>query len=149
VYSRNDVPTKALGAAAVPSSVNYRYVVPRPAIQRSQPTTATDPWAVWYPATHELHVLERKPADGAELAPLEARSARIHASSRDLSRSAHVLIAPEPMDPNPGWRPTGPGELVHVGADLAVTATFPFPEAPAHPLTPADYDPSAAASQRP
>ena len=112
-------------------------------------TTATDLWAVRYPATHELHVLERKPAAGAGLAPLEVRSARIHARSRDLSRSAHVLIATEPMDPNPGWRPMGPGELVHVGADLAVTATFPFPEAPAYPLTLADLEPSAAASQQP
>lgn len=112
-------------------------------------TTATDLWAVRYPATHELHVLERKPAAGAEPAPLDARSARIHAHSRDLSRSAHVLIATEPMDPNPGWRPMDPGEMVHVGPDLAVTATFPFPEAPAHPLTLADLDPSAAASQKP
>ena len=71
-------------------------------------TTATDLWAVRYPATHELHVLERKPAAGAELAPLEARSARIHARSRDLSRSAHVLIATEPMDPRSGVASHGP-----------------------------------------
>lgn len=110
-------------------------------------TTATDLWAVRYPATHELHILERNPA-GAEPAPLEARSARIHARSRDLSRSAHVLIATEPMDPNPGWRPMAAGEMVHVDPDLAVTATFPFPDAPAHPLALSDLDPSAAASQK-
>ncbi|UUL77407.1 class II glutamine amidotransferase [Pseudarthrobacter sp. Fe7] len=41
----------------------------------------------------------------------------------------------------------GGGELVHVGPDLAVTCTFPFPDQPAHPLTLADLEPSAAASQ--
>ena len=111
-------------------------------------TTATDLWAVRYPATHELHILERNPAAAAEPAPLDARSARIHARSKDLSRAAHVLIATEPMDANPGWRPMAPGELVHVGPDLAVTAAFPFPEAPAHPLTLADLDAAAAESQK-
>jgi predicted glutamine amidotransferase len=112
-------------------------------------TTATDLWAVRYPATHELHILERDPAGAAEPAPLEARSPRIHARSKDLSRSAHVLIATEPMRPNPGWRLMAAGELVHVGPDLAVTTTVPFPEAPARPLTLSDLDPSAAASQKP
>lgn len=112
-------------------------------------TTATDLWAVRYPAAHELHILERFPVDAPEAGPLEARSARINARSQELSRSAHVLIATEPMDQNPGWRPMGPGELVHVGRDLAVTVSFPFPESPAHPLSLSDLDPSAAKSQTP
>jgi glutamine amidotransferase len=112
-------------------------------------TTATDLWALRYPATHELHILQRNPATAPGPAPLEARSARINARSRDLARSAHVLIATEPMDQNPDWRPMTPGELVHVGPDLAVTASFPFPASPAHPLTLADLEPSAAASQKP
>ena len=45
------------------------------------------------------------------------------------------LFATEPMDHNPGWRPMAAGELVHVGPLLAVTATFPFPDSPTHPLT--------------
>jgi hypothetical protein len=61
----------------------------------------------------------------------------------------HVLIATEPMDHNPDLHPMGSGELVHVGPDLTVTTTFPFPENPAHPLTLADLEPSAAASQKP
>ena len=40
------------------------------------------------------------------------------------------------------------GELVHVGPLLAVTATFPFPDSPAHPLSLSDLEPSAAASQK-
>ncbi|MET4097341.1 class II glutamine amidotransferase [Arthrobacter sp. UYCu712] len=113
-------------------------------------TTATDLWSLRYPATHELHILERDPgaAPAQASAPLDARSTRIRAHSMDLSRSPHVLFATEPMDHNPGWHPMASGELVHVGPVLTVTATFPFPDAPAHPLTLADLEPSAAASQK-
>lgn len=111
-------------------------------------TTATDLWALRYPATHPLFILERDPsAEPAPAAPLDARSHRIHSRSTELSGSRSVLFATEPMDHNPGWRPLAPGELVHVGPDLAVTCTVPFPDQPAHPLTLADLDPSAAASQ--
>ena len=58
-----------------------------------------------------------------------------------------VLFATEPMTHNPGWRPLAAGELVNVGPDLAVTYSHPFPDQPAHPLTLAGLDPSAAASQ--
>ncbi|MDQ0118059.1 glutamine amidotransferase [Pseudarthrobacter defluvii] len=111
-------------------------------------TTATDLWALRYPATHPLFILERDPsAEPAPAAPLDARSHRIHSRSTELSGARSVLFATEPMDHNPGWRPLEPGELVHVGPDLAVTCTVPFPDQPAHPLTLADLDPSAAASQ--
>ena len=111
-------------------------------------TTATDVWALRYPATHPLYILERDPsAEPAPAAPLDARSRRIHSRSTELSGSPSVLFATEPMNHNPGWRPLDPGELVHVGPDLAVTCTFPSPDQPAHPLTLADLDPSAAASQ--
>lgn len=112
-------------------------------------TTATELWALRYPSTHELHLLLRDPAAAPGPAPLEARSPRINARSKNLSRSAHVLIATEPMDDNPAWRPLAPGELVHVGPDLAVASTFPFPDTPAYPLTLADLEPTAAASQEP
>jgi len=111
-------------------------------------TTATDVWALRYPATHPLYILERDPsAEPAPAAPLDARSRRIHSRSTELSGSPSVLFATEPMNHNPGWRPLDPGELVHVGPGLAVTCTFPFPDQPARPLTLADLDPSAAASQ--
>jgi glutamine amidotransferase len=111
-------------------------------------TTATDLWAVRYPDTHELHILERLPSGSGEAAPLDARSSRIHAHSKDLSRSGHVLIATEPMDDNPAWSSLAAGGLVHVGPDLRLSISFPFPEAPAHPLRLSDLSPSAAASQK-
>ena len=110
-------------------------------------STATDMWALRYPATHELYVLERHAAITS--APLDARSYRIRSKSTELSHSPHVLFATEPMDPGPGWRPMASGELVHVWRDLAVTSTVPFPNAPARLLTLADLEPTAAASQRP
>ncbi|MFH5877485.1 class II glutamine amidotransferase [Arthrobacter sp. NA-172] len=112
-------------------------------------TTGADLWAVRYPDTHELHLLERSPARSGEAAPLDARSSRIRAHSKDLSRSGHVLIATEPMDDNPAWNPLAAGALVHVGPGLEVATSYPFPEAPSHPLTLADLSPSAAASQKP
>lgn len=111
-------------------------------------TTSTDLWALRYPATHPLYILERDPlAEPTPAAPLDARSHRIHSRSTELSAVRSVLFATEPMNHNPGWRPLSAGELVHVGPDLAVTCTFPFPDQPAHPLTLADLEPSAAASQ--
>ncbi|MCT9869810.1 class II glutamine amidotransferase [Paenarthrobacter aurescens] len=109
-------------------------------------TTATDLWALRYPATHELYVLE---GPAAEPAPFDARSKRIRSRSAELSHTPHVLFATEPMDPNPGWRAMESGELVHVGPDLTVTSTLPFPAPPAHPLTLADLEPAAAESQKP
>ena len=112
-------------------------------------TTATDVWALRYPATHELYTLRRDPVAPAPAAPLDARSKRIHSRSTELARSPHVLFATEPMDRNPDWRPLESGELVHVGPDLRMTSTFPFPDLPAHQLTLADLDATAAESQRP
>ncbi|MFJ4267236.1 class II glutamine amidotransferase [Paenarthrobacter nicotinovorans] len=109
-------------------------------------TTATDMWALRYPATHELFMLERHPV---EASPLDARSERIRSRSTELSRSAHVLFATEPMDHNPGWRPLASGELVHVGPDLEVTSSVAFPDPPAHLLALDDLEPAAAASQAP
>lgn len=114
-------------------------------------TTASDVWALRYPATHRLFVLER-PAGGR--APggsghLDARSARIRAHSAHLAERASVLVASEPMDADPGWRLLAPGELVHVGPDLRVEATQAFPEPPRHLLRLVDLDPTAAASQHP
>ena len=52
------------------------------------------------------------------------------------------------MDENPDWRLIGPGELVHVDADCRLHSRIALSDPPAHPLTLADLDPHAAASQR-
>lgn len=100
-------------------------------------------WALRYPATHELYVLDRTHSP----APLEVRTPRIHTRSDELRDAPAVIIASEPMDGETGWRLMDPGELVHVGADLVLSSTRALPDPPAHPLTLADLSPTAAASQ--
>ena len=80
---------------------------------------------------------------------LEVRSKRIRTRSDELTAQPAVVIASEPMDGESGWRLMDPGELVHVGPDLAITSTHPLPAAPRHQLTLADMSPTAAASQGP
>jgi predicted glutamine amidotransferase len=118
--------------------------------------TATDLWALRYPATHELYVLARPPGgtgavkrDGKVGGGLEATSSRIHARSAHLARRPAVIIASERMDEDPGWRLLDPGELLHVHPGLTVDSTAPFPPAPRHLLRLSELDAAAAASQHP
>ncbi|MDQ4492006.1 class II glutamine amidotransferase [Sinomonas sp. ASV486] len=109
-------------------------------------TTATDLWAVRYPDTHELHMLENI-SDAPDVGRhLNARSPRISAHGKDVGD--HVLVATEPMADDPRWEMMEPGTLLHVGSDLTTTRTFPFPDHPRRRLTLNDLDPAAAASQR-
>lgn len=108
-------------------------------------TTATDLWALRYPASHELFVLQR-PAVGSGL---DAGSDRIHARSSALSDSPAVILASERMDDDPGWRLLEPAELLHVDAGLQVTSTIALDPQPAQLLTLAQLGAPAAASQHP
>jgi predicted glutamine amidotransferase len=112
--------------------------------------TGSDLWALRYPAVHELHVLERAPGGPSGRRHLEHASARgsIRVRSGQLASRSAVIVATEPMDEDPGWRALESGELLHVDPDLHVTVTRALEHAPAHPLTLADLDPRAAASQR-
>jgi predicted glutamine amidotransferase len=113
-------------------------------------------WALRYPATHELYVLDR-PA-GGRAGPgtrtgtgqaLNATSNRIHARSPHLAHQPSVVIASERMDDDPGWRLLDPGELLHVSSALEIESSAPFPAEPTHLLDVSDLDPVAAASQHP
>jgi glutamine amidotransferase len=106
--------------------------------------TSDELWALRYPDTHELHVLERPPG-----APLEhigsAGTVRVH--SADLADKPAVVIATEPMDADPHWRALASGELLHVDPSLKVHSTIAIEHPPRHPLTLADLGPQAAAAQ--
>jgi glutamine amidotransferase len=105
--------------------------------------TPDELWALRYPATHRLYVLDRQPTTDH----LDASTKRIHAKSDDLTGQPSVIIASEPMDGETGWRLMASGELVHVGSDLTIEVSKPLPDPPRHPLTLADLSPTAAASQ--
>ncbi|WP_433063088.1 class II glutamine amidotransferase [Dactylosporangium sp. CS-033363] len=113
-------------------------------------TTPTDLWALRYPETHDLYVLDRAAGGQHGHRHLEHASAsgRVRVRSGDLSESPCTVVASEPMDEDPRWRRLDPGELLHVGADRRSTARIALPSPPAHQLTLADLHPQAAASQR-
>jgi len=111
-------------------------------------TTGTELWALRYPETHELHVLERRAGGHHGGTALHARSLRIHAHSPALAEQAAVVLASEPLDDDPGWRLLAPGELLHVDSALAVSSCFPLPPAPTHFLTLEELG-AQAASQHP
>jgi glutamine amidotransferase len=108
--------------------------------------TAEGLWALRYPETHELFVLQRDAG-----APLEHRSPRFGTRVRaeDGASAPLVTVATERMDADRGWRPLASGELLHVGPALQVTRTRILSGSPAHPLTLADLSPRAASSQAP
>ena len=107
-------------------------------------TTPTDLWALRYPDTHALYVLERHtPEQG-----LDHRSAAgTRIVSDELSDAASVVVASERLDDDPGWRMLTPGVLLHIGRDLSVSERV-VDGSPRHPLS-LDELGDAAASQRP
>jgi predicted glutamine amidotransferase len=112
-------------------------------------TTPDGLWALRYPDTHELYVLDRDPDGRGSSGPLDHADSgsRVRARSSDLARVPCVVVASERMDDDPGWRLLEPGELLQVAPGAAITSTIAVPGPPAHPLTVADLHPRAAASQ--
>ena len=112
-------------------------------------TTATDLWALRYPETHELYVLDRPPGPVTEDAPFIAHSRRIHAQSRELATRRLVIVATEKMTAHPDWRLLEPGELLHVNHDLVVDSRIAFGEPPRQKIRLEQLGTAAAASQHP
>lgn len=106
-------------------------------------STATDIWALRYPETHELYMLDRRDVSDRHL---RMDSRRITAHSEHLSEHASVVFASEPMDDD-DWQLLAPGELVHVDADVRPTRQLAFPDPPKHQLCHEDLTSQAAASQ--
>jgi len=100
-------------------------------------------WALRYPATHDLFVLEREPGQRLEhSSSLGTRVRSEHGAQKPL-----VVFASEKLDDDPGWRPLRPGELLHVTPTLQVRSQEALSTAPARLLTLADLGAVARASQ--
>ncbi|AYF78481.1 class II glutamine amidotransferase [Nocardia yunnanensis] len=108
-------------------------------------TTDTELWALRYPETHELYVLEREP--GGEHGLDHSTGTGIRSHSGVLADRPAVVIASERMDSDPGWRLLASGELLHVTGQLDVSSTIVRNSPPRHQLTLAQLDANAAASQ--
>ncbi|MEU2062547.1 class II glutamine amidotransferase [Streptomyces sp. NPDC013455] len=112
--------------------------------------TSDQLWALRYPETHELYVLQR-PAGGQHGSchlDHSGSHGRMRVHSAHLAGHPAVVVASERMDDNPHWYAMAPGELLHVGADLRTDRRVILPEPPAHQLTLDDLRPDAAASQQ-
>ena len=111
-------------------------------------STESDLFALRYPATHKLYVLDRVAGGHRGGQPLQHSSGlgtRVH--SDDAVRRPVVVLASEPMDDDPGWRGLESGELLHVGAELEVGSTIALPEPPIHRLELRDLSTLERASQ--
>jgi glutamine amidotransferase len=117
-------------------------------------TTPDELWALRLPAAHPLLLLDRRAGGdpGTPPAPLRGDAAhgrpngRLRVASDELQHVPGVLVATEALDDDPGWRPLLDGELVQVRRDGVVVSRV-LGVAVAHPLTLAELDERAAASQ--
>ncbi|MHB8492362.1 MAG: class II glutamine amidotransferase [Solirubrobacteraceae bacterium] len=104
---------------------------------------ADDLWALRYPDTHDLYLLERQA--GTSLAHASSLGSRI--SSEHGVDGRLVTIASEKLDDDPGWRLLDPGELVHVSCELKVNGTRILDRPPARLLSLEDLGAKARSSQ--
>lgn len=107
-------------------------------------------WALRYPETNPLYVLERGAGgpEGSERLEHTGSTGRIHVRCGDLAEAPAVIFATEPMDDDPGWRNLEPGELVHVDERLRVSCRTVIEGPPAQPIALTDLHPRAAESQQ-
>ncbi len=100
-------------------------------------------WALRYPDTHPLYVLERAP--GTPLEHSSSLGSRVHADGG--VEQALVVLASERMDGDPGWRALASGELLHVNDALEVRTRLMLDRPPARPLSIDQLGATAKASQ--
>jgi glutamine amidotransferase len=85
-------------------------------------TTPTDIWALRYPDTNELWILERS-IGGIGGGEMSAASGITRVFSGQLAILPATVVASQPMDSQPGWRMLESGELIHVDPALNVTSS--------------------------
>ncbi len=112
-------------------------------------TTPTDVWALRYPETNELWILERSIGgiDDAIGFDKVSPSGTMRVQSGELSFIPATVIASERMDSCPRWRLLDPGELVHVDPELHVTSTMAVTSPPTHMIDLAKLGAQAVAAQ--
>jgi predicted glutamine amidotransferase len=85
--------------------------------------TPNELWAVRYPETHSLYMLE---SDAGQVARESAAGTRLSADDAP----PHVVVASERLDDDPGWHELSAGDLVHVAEDLTVERSVVRDRAP-------------------
>ncbi|OBG20904.1 class II glutamine amidotransferase [Mycobacterium sp. 852002-51057_SCH5723018] len=110
-------------------------------------STATDMWALRYPDSHELYLLDRRSEHDDTGPGFDLRTHRIRARSEHLCTRSSVVFASEPMDGDPRWCLLEPGELVHVDAGLQIARSVVLADPPAHLLRREDLSAPVQLSQ--
>ncbi|MFE9401657.1 class II glutamine amidotransferase [Streptomyces sp. NPDC006530] len=112
-------------------------------------TTPDELWALRYPDTHELYVLEREPGGphGARHLDHSGSGGRMRVHSADLADAPATVVASEPMDEHPDWRLMEPGELLHVTTGGRADRRVVLADPPVDPLRLSDLSGRAAHSQ--
>lgn len=98
-------------------------------------TTPHELWALRYPETHDLLVLNRVAGHGRRYLDHASAAGSVRVRSGDLSGAPAVVVASERMDEDPGWRMLRPGELIHVDQDVTVHEHRVLDGPPAHPMS--------------
>ncbi len=100
-------------------------------------------FALRYPATRALHVIERPSGGASGAQPLDTvTSTQQRIAVPRLSHVPSVVVASERLDDEPGWRMLDAGELVHVHRDLTVTSHLVLADPPRHPAAVSGADPN-------
>lgn len=111
--------------------------------------TADGLWALRYPDTNELYVLERPPGAQRHGDHFDFTSSMgTHIMCDNDESTPVVVVASEPLDEHDGWRPLASGELLHVDPDLGVTSRVAVADPPRHQLSLADLGADAAKTQQ-
>lgn len=98
--------------------------------------TSHELWALRYPETDTLFVLEREPGGHHGARRLEATSqAGTRVRSAALAQSRSAIVASERLDEHPAWRELAPGELVHVDDEGRLSSLIVLDTPPRHRLT--------------
>lgn len=92
--------------------------------------TADELWAFRYPKTQRLFVLERE-AGGGHGRDLHQVSGTLRVHVPDLHCHPSVVVASEPLDDAPGWRPLESGELMRIRSDLSLRSSIVVDSPPA------------------
>ena len=97
-------------------------------------TTPDELWALRYPDTNELWILERSIGGFDPGAGFDERSesGTLRVQAGELSFLPATVIASERMNANLGWRLLESGELIHVDPQVRVTSTIVVPDPPEH-----------------
>ncbi|WP_072688100.1 class II glutamine amidotransferase [Rhodococcus marinonascens] len=112
-------------------------------------TTPGELWALRYPDTHDLLVLERPaggPSGGRHLQHA-SEAGRIRTRSEHLAEHPAVVVASEQMDEDPSWTPLRSGELLHVDRELGTRREVILARPPRYPICLDDLNERAAAAQ--